>query len=1434
MKTMIRNRIRIRIVPILLLLVFAAGTVGVAPVHADILVWHSVNMKPGDTYDVSKAKWNTTVFIKKAGDYTLKGKSEHMRVLIECGGVNLYLADGLNINCSSHSYTGSRTAAIWVKDNGGTVKLISKKKATITLEGYMCPAIRKEGTDTKLVFETEDPNNPGTIRANSGSTDWIRNPSAIGSKENDTGNITFNSGNVIAKIRGTNSCGAAIGGAEGNSASNITVNGGHVEAYGSEEGAAIGGGAGGVFTGFYVNGGEVYAENQVNSLHIFEGAAIGGGVNDINEEDQTPGNIGAKDFYIKGGTVTAVSHGPGAAIGGGTNSGCSNINIEGGTVNATCDSKTARYECYGAGIGGGYGYQVKTEVNISGGNVTAKGGPQAPGIGSQDSAKDYKGKDKKADTGTFRISGGTIYVGCGEGARGDIGTRDSKMIITGGNLHALSHAGDAVNGDGDAVHRVEISFDEITDDGHAISDLTFRPDGYSYGMNDVFTLSGKLHAWLPNKDDMDLTRAYLDSNGTKQKYGGAIPFSANAGTLYPGVRITLIPNVTDYTPGSAWGIPGATALEDMIPPIFSKKGYKPGRFTKGTNKQVAEADGTLIANVSGYTDANGGWIYNETNDLLLSEEIEAIKYKVKFNANVPKNASTQCSGEMANEEFTYGTSKTLPPNNFDLPGYGFDGWTSDPAGTGHKFNNRESINTTNQNYLAPDQDGAVVTLYAQWKPKEYTITFQANNSSAETHTQTIAFDTAGKLDPVAGFGWTIPEGNVLHGWAGQGFGSFYDDGEDFVNLCQMDNGKPVLNEDGTIKGRTLYAQWVETEMIRVSITKDGVPQEGLAPYLFLIAETDGPDPMVLRGLFKEVGSGSSLFYQYAPQDGAAIPTGTYELWFDTQTPPDDSDAGPAEYLADSVEITYGDAYAVSTVFDYHTVGIEADPAYGVIGSVAISDAAGVLQPSQNNEIFAPDGHELVIETVTNPGYHFDGYSALGVTPIWEDDDPGKAGQKIEVQGTADIMAHGAPNDYTVKFDGNGSNVQGTMPDQDMVYGEPQNLFANQFTRPGGFFAVWTTNQDGSGDIITDKQSVENLTTEDGGAVTLYAQWNMTTFNIDYDLNGGLLPAGKTNPDRYWADSQTFTLNAPVKEDYDFTGWMGTGLSNPVKKLTIKEGSVGDRAFIATWAIKQFTVKFVDNGGTGVDEQIVPIHKKAQKPKNPTRAGYAFKGWYADKKLTKAFDFNKEITKDTAVYAKWKKNSKPAGVLIAKVTAKGKKSMVVSWNKVRGAKGYDIFLARCDGKDGTKGMKKVKTVKAGKTLKWTKTGLKKKTAYKAYVKAYTVKDGKKKYIKNSPLTHAYTSGASKKYSNAKALTVNKTKVTLKKGKTFKIKAKVTKVKKSKKLMPSKHVPTLRYISDNKKIAIVSKAGKITAKAKGTCAVYVYTHNGISKKIQVTVK
>ena len=189
----------------------------------------------------------------------------------------------------------------------------------------------------------------------------------------------------------------------------------------------------------------------------------------------------------------------------------------------------------------------------------------------------------------------------------------------------------------------------------------------------------------------------------------------------------------------------------------------------------------------------------------------------------------------------------------------------------------------------------------------------------------------------------------------------------------------------------------------------------------------------------------------------------------------------------------------------------------------------------------------------------------------------------------------------------------------------------------------------------------------------------------------------------------------------------------------------------------------------------------------------------------------------------------SGTLMVKMTAKGKTKLTIVWNKIKGAEGYDVFFAKCGKK-----IKKVKSIKGNKPFKLTKSKLKKGKSYMATVKAYVMKDGKKKYVRKSPYAHAIAGNSNKKFTNAKAVKVNKTKVTLKKGKTFRIKAKVKKVKKTKKLFPNKHVATLRYLSSNKKVATVSKNGKIKAAGKGKCVVFAYAHNGVSRKVKVTVK
>jgi uncharacterized protein YjdB len=187
-----------------------------------------------------------------------------------------------------------------------------------------------------------------------------------------------------------------------------------------------------------------------------------------------------------------------------------------------------------------------------------------------------------------------------------------------------------------------------------------------------------------------------------------------------------------------------------------------------------------------------------------------------------------------------------------------------------------------------------------------------------------------------------------------------------------------------------------------------------------------------------------------------------------------------------------------------------------------------------------------------------------------------------------------------------------------------------------------------------------------------------------------------------------------------------------------------------------------------------------------------------------------------------------------MTAKGGDSLKIKWRKIKGAEGYDIFFSKC-GHDGAKDkLKKVKTVKAGKKLAWTKSGLKVKTGYKAFVRAWYMKDGKKTYVRTGPMVHAFTTGSKAKYTNAKSVIVSKSKVTLNKGKTQKISASVKKLVSGKKLMSKHHAPKLRFISSNPKVAAVSSSGKITAKAKGSCSIYALAHNGVYAAIKVTVK
>lgn len=183
------------------------------------------------------------------------------------------------------------------------------------------------------------------------------------------------------------------------------------------------------------------------------------------------------------------------------------------------------------------------------------------------------------------------------------------------------------------------------------------------------------------------------------------------------------------------------------------------------------------------------------------------------------------------------------------------------------------------------------------------------------------------------------------------------------------------------------------------------------------------------------------------------------------------------------------------------------------------------------------------------------------------------------------------------------------------------------------------------------------------------------------------------------------------------------------------------------------------------------------------------------------------------------------MFLAKGSGRNKK-ITLSWLKYKWADGYEVYWSYCD---GTQGFKKLGTFKKS-TLSATHKKLNNKKEYKYYVAAYKMVNGKKIYIARSNALHVAMKNAKK--TNAKSITVNKTKVTLREGKTFKLKCKVKKAGSRKKLLL--HTDKFRYHTSDSSIATVSKSGKIKALKKGTCTIYIFANNGVYKSVKVTVK
>lgn len=156
--------------------------------------------------------------------------------------------------------------------------------------------------------------------------------------------------------------------------------------------------------------------------------------------------------------------------------------------------------------------------------------------------------------------------------------------------------------------------------------------------------------------------------------------------------------------------------------------------------------------------------------------------------------------------------------------------------------------------------------------------------------------------------------------------------------------------------------------------------------------------------------------------------------------------------------------------------------------------------------------------------------------------------------------------YQVRYQVNGDAPDNTTYDdpkyyisgqQATVLQKPSNCEKDGYSYT---FDGWRLGEDEAPAVLT--------MTDD---VTLTGTWTKApiSYNITYDLDSGALAEGEENPTTYTVDTETFTLHNPTRENYTFTGWTGTGLSEKTEQVTVAKGSTGDRAYKANWELTTF-------------------------------------------------------------------------------------------------------------------------------------------------------------------------------------------------------------------------------------------------------------------------
>ena len=219
-----------------------------------------------------------------------------------------------------------------------------------------------------------------------------------------------------------------------------------------------------------------------------------------------------------------------------------------------------------------------------------------------------------------------------------------------------------------------------------------------------------------------------------------------------------------------------------------------------------------------------------------------------------------------------------------------------------------------------------------------------------------------------------------------------------------------------------------------------------------------------------------------------------------------------------------------------------------------------------------------------------------------------------------------------------------------------NIYINSATpvKKGCKFLGWNTKEDGSGKTYQPGNLYD--VNQDGGNVTLYAQWEKEKYTATVKLNGGSYNGSTKDFTISKYPGEEISIGAPTRSKHNFTGYILTMDNNdgdaPTSVTQSASGfkgimQMGNFTLTARWTPWEHTVRYNANAKNDTSVKGIPAAQKKIANVNiklssdvPTRKGYTFLGWTtkADGNGT-AYAAGATYTHDqdggtVTLYAKW--------------------------------------------------------------------------------------------------------------------------------------------------------------------------------------------------------